>query len=295
MKLEGHSGGCLTVAFAPSGRVAVSGGRDGVVRVWEVASGKERKALPGGSWTHSVAWTADGSLLASGHADGRVCVWDGRSGLRLRELKGHRGAVLALAFSRDGKRLVSGSGDTTGMVWDVAGLRTRSEPIQLSEAKLKSLWADLISAEGSVAAEALQTLARSPEQAAALVRERIKPVREDDVTRLIKDLDSPRYAVRQRAIRHLVSVGRSVERRLWQELKAKPSLEVRRRLEEILAAISNQERHPEEVRTYRSIELLEMIGTGAAKDMLKELAGGAEGYDLTREAKMTLERMNLPR
>ena len=149
------------------------------------------------------------------HADGRICLWDGRSGKRLRELKGHRGAVLSLVFSRDGSRLVSGSADTTGLVWDTSAVRgARPEKLELSEAKVKALWGDIDSADAVVAGEALQTLARAPEQAVTLLRGKLQPVRQEDVSKLLKDLDSPRFAGRQRAMRQLTAVGRSVEKRL---------------------------------------------------------------------------------
>jgi WD40 repeat protein len=38
--LEGHSGGVVTVALTPDGRLAISGSRDRTLRVWEVESGR---------------------------------------------------------------------------------------------------------------------------------------------------------------------------------------------------------------------------------------------------------------
>ena len=74
-------------------------------------------------------------------------------------------------------------------------------------------------------------------------------------------------------------------------LAQKPSLEVRRRVEDVLHAITREGRTPEEVQLTRGLEVLEMIGSAEARKVLTELAGGAAGGDLTREAKAVLERL----
>jgi hypothetical protein len=63
-----------------------------------------------------------GRRLVSAGADGLV--WLTTSGTTIATpLRGHRGAVVALAASADGTRLVSGSRDRTVRVWDVASGR----------------------------------------------------------------------------------------------------------------------------------------------------------------------------
>jgi WD40 repeat protein len=297
-EFEGPDGGCLAVALSPDGHVAASGGRDNMVRLWEVVSSQQRRALGGGGgFVHSLSWSVDGRFLASGHADGRVRLWDARSGLRLRELgavDSHRGPVLALSFSADGKRLVSGSADTTGIVWDLSsiGPTPRPEPLKLSGDRLSGLWENLASIDAATAGEALQTLARAAEQSVALLGEKILPVREETVRKLLKDLDSPRFSVRDRASLDLIALGRFIEPVLRAELRNKPTLEMRRRIVEILKIISAEERSPDELRALRGLELLEMIGTADAKKLLQELAAGAPLCDLTREAKAVLQRLS---
>ena len=46
--------------------------------------------------------------------------WQRQAHLELVTLRGHLGAVLAVAFSRDGQRMVTGSDDNTAKVWDAA-------------------------------------------------------------------------------------------------------------------------------------------------------------------------------
>jgi WD40 repeat protein len=291
LELPGHQGGCLAVALAPSGRVAVSGGRDGLIRFWETARGAERRTLPGGGWVHCLACTSDGGLLASGHDDGKVHVWDMRSGLRLRTCEGHRGAVLALDFSKDGKRLLSAGIDSTAVVWDTSLERLRPEPLKLNATQTAVLWEQLASTDGMTGSEAIQSLARGGDQTIALLREKVRPVTEAELTGLIHDLDAKRFAARDRAVKRLTSLGRFVEPRLREELTMKPPLEVRRRIEDILNVITREQRPIEELRLLRALEVLEMLGTPAAKAILKELASGASGCELTSEAKGVLDRL----
>ena len=67
------------VIFSPDGRLLVSAGGDGTVRVWEAASGKllgTYLAHPGGATCLSIS--KDGSRLASGGLDGSLKIWEVR-------------------------------------------------------------------------------------------------------------------------------------------------------------------------------------------------------------------------
>jgi hypothetical protein len=68
----------MSVAVSADGATAVSGGKDGTVRVWSLAGGdaRERASLPGhDGWVRSVAMSADGATAVSGGEDGTVRVW----------------------------------------------------------------------------------------------------------------------------------------------------------------------------------------------------------------------------
>lgn len=72
----GHPGGTRCVAFAPDGRIVVTGGEDGLIRLWDRQTGAERVAL---EWhldcVASVALAPDGLALASGSFDGTIKLW----------------------------------------------------------------------------------------------------------------------------------------------------------------------------------------------------------------------------
>lgn len=65
------------VAFSCDGRLLGAGMEDMVVRVWQVATGKEVASFTGHKGAiRSVAFSPDGRLLASGSDDMFVRIWD---------------------------------------------------------------------------------------------------------------------------------------------------------------------------------------------------------------------------
>ena len=109
--------------FSPDGKtVAVGGSRD--VRLWDVASGKERGFRLSGhtSVLRSVAYDAGGSRLVTASADGTVRVWDARRGTALAVIARHAGRVNGAAFLRNGW-IASGGDDRTVRLypWRAAG------------------------------------------------------------------------------------------------------------------------------------------------------------------------------
>ncbi|KAK4034598.1 WD40-repeat-containing domain protein, partial [Parachaetomium inaequale] len=131
--LQGHSSSVKAVAFSPDGRLIVSGSCDNTVRVWDAATGAERRVLQGhSSSVNAVAFSPDSRLIVSGSGDNTlgvwdaatgdntVRVWDAATGAERRVLQGHSRSVNAVAFSPDGRLIVSGSADKTVRVWDAA-------------------------------------------------------------------------------------------------------------------------------------------------------------------------------
>jgi len=119
--LAGHSGGVEAVAITPDGQSAVSAGRDGTVRVWDIASG-ELRTLNGHAVgeVNAVALTPDGQTAVSGGHDLTVRVWELASGKLLRTLAGHTQWVTAVVLTPDGQTVVSVGEDRTMRVWELA-------------------------------------------------------------------------------------------------------------------------------------------------------------------------------
>jgi WD40 repeat protein len=113
----------MALAFSPDGRALASGGLEGALKLWDVASGAERATLvTAGEETAAVAFSPDGQTLAAA-IDRTVLLWDMATGNCRARLMGHEGKVKCLAYAPGGTRLASGSYDQTIRLWDVTDER----------------------------------------------------------------------------------------------------------------------------------------------------------------------------
>jgi WD40 repeat protein len=122
-RLTGHGGAVNALALSADGSLAVSGGSDRTVRVWDVRRCKAAGALRGhtGEVT-SVAVTGDGLLAVSGAKDHTVRVWDTTTGKQLSILDGMSEPIAAVAISNGGERVVAATSNRL-LAWNLP-LRT---------------------------------------------------------------------------------------------------------------------------------------------------------------------------
>jgi Tol biopolymer transport system component len=296
---KGHQYGVCFVAYAPDGKTLASGSGDRTVRLWDVVNGKEIRAIKGHrSWVLSVAYSPDGKTLASGNADNTIQLMETATGKERFHLSGHNGWINALSFSPDGARLVSASVDRTALVWDLVGGVAANVPLAARD--LDSSWNALAGADAALAFKAICRLGSDPPRTVPFLEQRMRPedpaaqeAVEKLATRFIADLDSPTFAVRKKASDELERLGVLAMAVCRQALQGPGSLEVRRRLEHVLAKQEQEEWSPsgEVLRRIRAAEVLERVGTAACRSLLRKLSQGASQARLTREASAALKRL----
>jgi WD40 repeat protein/serine/threonine protein kinase len=129
--------GC--VAFSSDGKLLAGAGSDYSIRIWDVATKKERTLLRGHSWdVISLAFSPDGRLLASGGNDNSARLWNVATGAELARLVGHKTGVVQVAFTPDGHTLATSANDKTVRLWSVATHR------ELLTLKVETGWTHLL-------------------------------------------------------------------------------------------------------------------------------------------------------
>jgi RNA polymerase sigma factor (sigma-70 family) len=157
--LEGHRNFVTSVAYSPDGKTLASAGVNRTIKLWDVATGREKATFARHSDAHpvpystdlkAVVFSPDGKLLASGSADKTIQLCDVDTGKVLAILRGHTDGVTSLAFSPDGKTLASASLDETIRLWDVATRKQRATLKGHSE----WVWSVVFSPDGKALASA---------------------------------------------------------------------------------------------------------------------------------------------
>jgi dipeptidyl aminopeptidase/acylaminoacyl peptidase len=292
---RGRSGLYYHAAASPDGRlIAYSSHDNNFLAIHEVATGKPIRLvenLPDIATT--LHFSPDGRSLAwSGWRESAIHLLEVATGTERLRFAGHKGGVGSLAFSADGRTLVSGSGDTTALVWDI----NRNHADTASLLDLDAAWRDLASGESDAAFQAMRRLVSSPKDAIPFLQKRVLPIPVPDQNRLAKliaDLDSNQFDLREAARLELEKLGETAVHACRAVLKGSPSIELRRRLE---ALDEKQAREiwnpgPERLRDLRAVEVLEMAGTPECRAVLRKLADGAPGAQLTEEAKSSQIRL----
>ncbi|HEX4794446.1 MAG TPA: protein kinase, partial [Humisphaera sp.] len=137
--LAGNPGGTISLAFSSDGNRLASGGRNGEVKTWDVASRAELATYRGHDGEiGALSLSPDGRRVASANVPPEftralqhsspwptariptpVKVCDAASGRELLSLEGHVNGVSQVAFSPDGRWLAS-TGNGQVKIWDLA-------------------------------------------------------------------------------------------------------------------------------------------------------------------------------
>jgi WD40 repeat protein len=294
---------CEAAIFSPVGRMLASsqvsvyqGIRPSYgaaqVRLWEQTSGQPIRTLAP-SITRVLAFSPDSRLLAAGAPgeSGHLMVGYG-SGIDIWDtVTGEKAAALevspeCLAFSPDGMHLATGGWDHNVLIWNVPQL---AKKVKSPTAAERDAWWNALSGQAKDAYKAMGQMIDAPDDAVALLKQRVRPVCPSDretVAKLIVQLDSRKYTERVSAQTALEKMGEGAAHLIARALEKKVNLELRRRLEALLRKCSALG-----LREHRAIATLEWIGTPAARAVLRTLAAGARDARLTVEARAALKRL----
>lgn len=121
----GHMDSVESVSFSPDGTKILTGSDDGMVRLWEMNSGKLLAAFGDydGS-VKSVAFSQDGKKILVGTetdfgVDDKVELWE-VSSEKLLVTFGNKQGARSVAFSPDGTKVLTGSNDGNVRLWDAS-------------------------------------------------------------------------------------------------------------------------------------------------------------------------------
>jgi len=305
---RGGSVRCDAAIFSPTGRMLASSqistyqgirpsyGAD-LLRVWERASGQPIRTLSP-AITRVLAFSPDGRLLAAGAAgqSGHLRVGYG-SGIDIWDtLTGQKAGALpvtpsCVAFSPDGLHLATAGRDHAVLIWEAPRIQP-SKKATAPPAAERDAWWTALGRDAKDAYQAMAQMIEVPEHTVALLKERVRPVQSSDpdtVAKLLVQLDSDKFTERQEAAQALEKMGEGAAHLLTKALEGKVSLELHRRLEELLSKCDSTSALA--LQQHRAVATLEWIGTPAARALLRTLADGAPRARLTIEARAALKRL----
>lgn len=287
------------MAISPDGRVvALTDIYQARTRLVELATGQDVWRFGDGLRGSGIAFSPDGRTVALGSTDGTIRLFDWPARNKPLSFLAHTARASHLRFSPDGRRLASAGGDVesaTVLVWDVADdVRRPLPPVAAGPADIESWCTALAGADAGAAYQAAWNLAAAGQQAVPRLKSLLTvpaltaPAR---VAQKIRELDDPRFKVREQAEKDLIAAGRPAVDQLEAALRNQPSAEARQRLERALAAIRSMSVPAEQLFLTRALMALEQAESPSARALLRELAKGDPESRLARAARASLERL----
>jgi hypothetical protein len=294
----------MAFAVAPDGRTLASLDNGGIIRLWSLATGRPigvvDQVTAGGMQLgpQHLAFSPDSRLLAFGGMGGSIQVWEVSTRREICQIMKAPQVVGAVAIGPDDRTLAAAGPDNAVALHNLAepmGTK-RLAAVPLDAKRLEAAWTDLASRDARKAYRSVWLLALRPREAVPFLKDRLHPASADEVQRIVRlvaDLDSDRFAERERASRELRRIGLAALPALRRALDGKPSLEMGRRIERLLQDIETEIPPPDVRRAARAVAILESAGGAEARQLLEALAGGPANDYLTEQARAALGRVAL--
>jgi WD40 repeat protein len=123
---RGAGVGALT--FTPDGKSLVTGGRDGSLKIWDVAAAKEVRTITNAysrNWIEALALSHDGKSIACGGQKGMIRHWDLATGTPLDSPAGYFDRVASIQVTPDGATALTAGWDSQFYLWDLRNGRQK--------------------------------------------------------------------------------------------------------------------------------------------------------------------------
>ena len=121
-----HDNSVFSVRYAPGGSFLYSGGRDALLKVWDISLDFVSVSSQPAHWytINDIAFHPDGHWLATGSRDKTIKIWDANTFELLKVIetirdKGHVNSVNKLFWSSHHNYLLSGSDDRSMIIWEI--------------------------------------------------------------------------------------------------------------------------------------------------------------------------------
>ena len=312
-----REGGFVSLLFSPDSALVAAAHSSGPIVLWEVASGRQicefRDEVLGpfcfSADSQMLLYAVGDSVVAAELASAKICFQRKLNSTQeaagsdepRRQFRMYRGGVIsAIAAAADGRSFATALlRDNTVLLWSLAPDSKVSTPASqpLSEADMALLWNTLAGVDSPTAYGAMWRLVAAGDDAVAYIGLHFGPIKPeppnaDRIQQLIADLDSDVPAVRDKATDELTQLGAAAEPALRVRLTKDTSLEQRKRIEHLLAALNSpiQRFGGEPLRRIRAVRVLQQIDTKSAADLLTLLASGSPTARETRDAQRALQR-----
>jgi RNA polymerase sigma factor (sigma-70 family) len=175
-------------------------------------------------------------------------------------------------------------------------LQTAHEPLppprDLKADEVEALWKDLADDNAFNAGRSMLVLAVAPKQTVPFLEKNLRPVPAGDqkaIDRWVANLTSNSFDTRQKAAEELEKQGELAVGALERVMASQPPLDLRQRVERLLAKADSIPPGAAQRQTTRAIRVLGRIGTPEAQKVLTSLAGGLEGARITKAAAAALK------
>jgi hypothetical protein len=205
-----------------------------------------------------------------------------------------------LAFCPDGRHCAVGRLDSAVLIFDLLAFAPDGALVKqpMTPDARERLWAQLAGNDGPGIFAAMLRLTENGEETVKFLKDKLIPVpllSEERLQQLTADLNSSKFGVREAASAELARSIEAAAPTLRKLLANQPTLEQRMRAETLLKILDLEyTKFPSpRLAVERGIQLLERIGSEAARKLLRELAGGNPDGRRTILARSALRRLEI--